>query len=82
MECLLQYLDDIDDAVFAVGLLGERLRRFAGLMLRVLALTLLSAGFALAVINRPPLAMAIAALLAVGLLYRSVVAPLPVASRP
>lgn len=81
MECLMQYLDDIEDAIFAVALLGERLRRFALGLLRMLALALLAGlGIVLAT-NQLPLALALSALTAVGLLYHSVVSPAPAAGR-
>ncbi|MGB5492019.1 MAG: hypothetical protein WBM76_14430 [Woeseiaceae bacterium] len=75
MECFLQYLDDIDDVVGALGLVYERLRR---LILGVVALTasllLIASAVWLALIH-PPLAMATCLLLLVTLLYRVVTAP-------
>ena len=74
MERLLLYLDDIEDAIFAVALAGERIRR----LLRVLGLLGLTVGtqvFAVLVAARDPaLGAGIAALLAVVVLYRSAVA--------
>lgn len=81
MECLMQYLDDIEDAIFAVALLGERLRRFALRLASVLAVAAVTGLGILLAVNRLPLALALAALVAVGLLYHSVVSPAPVAGR-
>lgn len=75
MECVLLYLDDIDDLAGTLGLIYEPLRR---LFLRVLAvstsLALTASGIWLALIH-PPLALATCLLLFVTLLYRVVTAP-------
>ena len=75
MECLLQYLDDLDDLFGAVGLLSERLRRA---MLKLLAVTMATvaaaAGVSLALLH-PPIALATSTVLFVILLYRTVTAP-------
>jgi len=74
MERLLQYLDDLDDFVYAVALTSERIRTLCNL---VLSLTLMVAAQSLGIYvaaKNPPLAVAVASLLAVTLLYRSVVA--------
>ena len=72
MECLLQYLDDIDDLIGAFGLLYEGLRRLV-LALVALAVSLVSvaSGVVLALAH-PPIALATCILLFVALLYRSV----------
>lgn len=72
MECLLQYLDDLDDAVYALALQGERIRR-AAIAFAVLFTAL--AGQVLAVLvalSQPALGAGAAALLTVVLMYRSV----------
>jgi hypothetical protein len=76
MECLLQYLDDLEDFVFAVALLAERIRR-AGQTLLIVALSLVVQllGITLA-LSRPPLAIAAVSLITVGMLYRSVTGPI------
>lgn len=75
MERLAQYWDDLDDLVGAVGLLAERLRRLVLFALNALIyLLLVSAGIQLAFLD-PPLAAAVATILAILLLYRSVTQP-------
>ena len=71
MECLLQYLDDIDDLVGMVGLAMERARRWLIAVCFWLALGAgAAAGILLALIH-PPIALATSTLLFVTLLYRS-----------
>lgn len=75
MERLLQCLDDLDDLFGAVGLIAEKLRN----LLWLVALLLLAgaagvAGVALA-LAEPPLALAMAFLMFVFLLYRAVTQP-------
>lgn len=75
MECMLQYLDDIDDLVGAFGLLYEGLRRlllaFAAL---AIGLAAVASGVVLALAH-PPIALATCILLFVTLLYRSITSP-------
>lgn len=75
MECLLQYLDDIDDFVGAIGLLHEGMRRlvaaFASVLVFVAAIV---SGVALA-LTHPPIALGISVLLFLRLMYSSVTAP-------
>ena len=71
MERVLQYLDDLDDAIGMLGLIVERLRRFlVGLFfyLTLCMAALVSIGFA---VLHPPIALATSTLLFVLLLYRS-----------
>jgi hypothetical protein len=75
MECLLQYLDDIDDMAGALGLIYESIRRLLlGLLAAAASLVLIAAGVWLA-LSHPPLALATSLLLCVTLLYRAVTAP-------
>ena len=75
MERLAQFLDDLDDLVAMVGLVGERIRGAAiSLCLTCLGLALLLGGVLLALWH-PPLALATALLLFVTLLYRAVTSP-------
>ncbi len=75
MECLLQYLDDLDDLYGAFGLVWERLRQAA---IHLITLVLLLAGgvggVVLALVH-PPVALATGIVLFVILLYRTVTAP-------
>lgn len=73
MERILQYLDDIDDFVYAVALVWEQIRRAFGFLLRMLSLVAVQASGIYAALTAPPLAVAIATLLSVTLLYRSAV---------
>ena len=71
MECLLQYLDELDDLYGMVGLVFERLRRVVLAFLCIaglIAATLMGGWLAFV---HPPVGMAISYLLAVMLLYRS-----------
>lgn len=73
MECILQYLDDIEDMFYASALLLERVRRvLRTLLAATLLLALQSGAFALAFV-KPPLAIGVASLLTVGMLYRAAV---------
>jgi hypothetical protein len=72
MEWVVQCLDDVDDLVAAVRLLGERIRNGAiAFFLAVLCIAAQAGAVALA-LRHPPLALATALLLFVSLLYRSV----------
>jgi hypothetical protein len=71
MECLIQYLDDLEDLVFAVALIGERIRRIAKMLaLSVLAVGLPVCGILLA-LAAPPLALATVFMALSVLLYRA-----------
>lgn len=72
MECLLQYLDDLDDLYGAVGLVWEKMRRtLLKLISLVMILAVAASGFLFALAH-PPIALATSTLLFVTLLYRSV----------
>ena len=75
MECLLQYLDDLDDLYGAFGLFWERMRRTMLKMIYATLLAAVAAGAIWLALLQPPLAMAVATMLFVILLYRSVTAP-------
>lgn len=75
MERFVQYLDELEDLVYAVLTIGERVRRALQILLVLsTSLVLQSLGILLA-LTRPPLALATATLLVVCMLYRSVIAP-------
>jgi hypothetical protein len=77
MERFLQYLDDLDDFVYAVALAWERIRSVGDLFM-ALTLTIVVQSLGIyAAIENPPLAVAGASLLAVVLLYRGVVGGVP-----
>jgi len=75
LERILQWLDDLDDLFGAVGLLVERMRRFVVTLARLLALLCVVTCGVLAGLTEPPLGLAVAILLFVFLLYRSVTQP-------
>lgn len=75
MERFAQLLDDLDDLVYAVGLMRERFRKFMMTLITACAGTLLTTGGILLALEHPPLAMATALLLFVSLLYRAVTSP-------
>lgn len=77
MERVMQVLDDLEDFVCAVALAAGRIL----LALRALVLLVVSivfqAGALLLALAQPPLGMAIATILSVTLLYRTVVGQHP-----
>lgn len=77
MEILAQYLDDFEDLIYALALLAEKIRNVVRFFLfMVTSLTLQSLGVFIALVS-PPIAVAVASLLLVGMLYRGVVQGLP-----
>ena len=77
VERLLQYLDVLDDLIYAAPLIAEQLRRaIQRILFLLVSICLQIAGVVLA-LNHPPLALAIITLLLVGLLHRAVVIPVP-----
>jgi len=75
MECLLQYLDDIDDLVGAIGLLYEGMRRLAAALASLLVCTAAIVSGAALALSHPPVALAISVLLILRLMYSSITAP-------
>jgi len=82
VERILQWLDDLDDLLGAVGLLTERLRHFAVALARLTALSCVTACGIFAALSEPPLGLAVAMLLFVLLLYRGVTRPGLAVRRP
>lgn len=75
MERFIQYLDILEDAIYVIALLAERIRRIAFRLL-VVAITTLVSGLGIwLALTQPPVAIAVAALLTVTVLYRSATAP-------
>ena len=77
MERLLQYLDDLEDLIYAAPLIAEQLRRAIQRILFLLASILLQIGGIILALSHPPLALAVVALMLVALLYRAVIVPMP-----
>ena len=75
MERVLLWLDDLDDLFGTVGLLAERMRRVFMALARVVTLVFISTCGVYAALTEPPLGLAVAILLFVFLLYRSVTQP-------
>jgi hypothetical protein len=72
---VVQWLDELDDLIAAIGLVSERIRNFfRALSFLAFSLFVQCAGVLLA-LRHPPLALATAMLLFVTLLYRSVTVP-------
>ena len=75
MECLLQYLDNLDDLVGAFGLVWERIRTTLFMLCAAsLVLAASATGIWLALLH-PPAGAATSTVLFVTLLYRSVTSP-------
>jgi hypothetical protein len=72
---VLLWLDDIDDLFGTAGLLAERARRLFLALARLVALLAITTCGVLAALAEPPLGLAVAILLFVFLLYRSVTHP-------
>ena len=75
MERLAQFLDDLDDLIAAVGLLAEAIRCHLLSLLYALMFLAMPAGGIVVGLLHPPLALAIAMLLFVVLLYHTVTSP-------
>ena len=75
LERFLQWLDDLDDLYGAVRLLSERMRRLAWSVAKTFTLLCVGTCGVVAALREPPLGLAVAILLFVFLLYRSVTQP-------
>lgn len=75
MECLLQYLDDLDDLYGAFGLIWEKMRRSLLKLISVTMVLAVAAGAIALALAHPPIALATSTMLLVTLLYRSVTSP-------
>jgi hypothetical protein len=77
MECLIQYLDELEDAFYAIALVAERIRQaIKTLIILAVSATLPAFGVLLASAH-PPLALATACLALSGLLYRAAIGSPP-----
>ena len=75
MERVLLYWDDLDDIVGVFALIAERIRRLLLFTLSAVLVVALQFGGILVALNKPPLALAIATILLVTLLYRETTNP-------
>jgi hypothetical protein len=73
MECLIQYLDDLEDIFYALALVAERVRRAIKTFFVVAVSAMFPACGILLAIAHPPLALATVFLAVSGLLYHAVV---------
>ncbi|MFQ5547147.1 MAG: hypothetical protein ACE5FV_02555 [Woeseia sp.] len=80
MERLIQYLDELEDLVCAAPLIAEQLRRAIQRILLLLGFVGLQAAGVILAQKHPPLALAVVAVLAVGLLFKAVVKPVRITS--
>jgi len=76
MERVLQYWDDLDDIVGAIRLKAEQVRSLVLFALGTALICVLQLGGILVALNKPPLALAIATILLVTLMYRTATNPL------
>ena len=77
MERLLQYLDDLEDLIYAAPLIAEQLRRAIQRILFLFASIVLQIAGVILALSHPPLALAVVTLMLVALLYRAVIVPMP-----
>jgi hypothetical protein len=77
VERLLQYLDDLEDLIFAVPLIAEQIRRAIQRILFLLGSALLQVGCVILALVNPPLALAVVVLMMVGLLHRAAMVRIP-----
>jgi hypothetical protein len=71
MECLIQYLDDLEDLFYAVALLAEKIRRVVQLILIAGLSVLIPAGGVVLALTAPPLALAAVCMALAVMLYRA-----------
>lgn len=75
MEKFLQFLDDLDDLIGAFGLIAERLRNGIWLVVFMSLAAVMACGAIILALAEPPLALAMAVMMFVILLYRLVTQP-------
>ena len=75
MERIAQLLDDLDDLISMIRLVGERIRKLILALVATCMTVALQVGGILLGMAHPPLAMALAMILFVLLLYNSVTSP-------
>ena len=75
MECLLQYLDNLDDLWGALGLMWERIRGVLLGLVRLSAVLAASVGGMTLALLHAHIALATSTVLFVVLLYRTVTSP-------
>ena len=73
MERLVQYLDDLEDLFYAAALKAERLREALQYFLLIVASVIVQVFTISMALRHPPLALAVASLLMVGMLFHAAV---------
>jgi membrane protein YdbS with pleckstrin-like domain len=73
MEVLVQYLDDLEDLFYAAALKAERILQAFRFFVFMAASAILQLFGIFIALKNPPLAVAAASLLLVGMLFRAVV---------
>ena len=81
MERIVQFFDDFDDLIAALGLLVEGFRNLVFSLAIICASLAFQVGGIILALSHPPLALATALLMFVTLLYRSVTVPFADRSR-
>jgi len=77
VERLVQYLDELEDLIFAAPLIAEQFRRAFMRIFFLLGSIGLQVGGVILALYQPPLALAVVMLALVGLLHRAVIVPIP-----
>jgi hypothetical protein len=77
MECLIQYLDEVEDIFYAIALVAERIRQAINTLFILTVSAMFPACGVLLAIAHPPLALATAFLALSGLLYHAAVGSPP-----
>jgi len=77
MERLVQYLDDLEDLLYAAALKAERVRQSVHFFLFIAASVTLQLFCVVIALRNPPLAVAVASLLLVGMLFHAVIGHSP-----
>jgi multidrug transporter EmrE-like cation transporter len=72
MEVLIQYLDDLEDLIYVVALKAERIREAFQYFLLITISVILQVFAISMALRHPPLALAVASLLLVGMLFHAV----------
>lgn len=71
MERILQYLDDLEDAVYALALLSETIRRIAAAVLRIALVIAIGTGALLTSVGHTVVSLVLLNALVLVFLYRS-----------
>lgn len=71
MERILQYLDDLEDAVYALALLSETIRRAAFAVMRIFLVIAVGAGTLLISVGHTVMALVLLNALLLVIVYRS-----------